>query len=484
MLLTLLVLATSCASGGGTSPPVGTVKPNTKTAGTATPDSYYGTPGSTSSARVPTRTPVAPGPPAPEPVRKVIQEEMSSSLQARIDQVILRGTTPITQANREAVMQRVVDNVSLAIGGDGYFIAINLKSSSLFRMPDIRQFPGWKAYLEKVVAEGNSLLSLDWVQQGGLAAQSLTIANSGQSLLFDTVASFRPVLFTFAPHVPSKTPVPPSGGGVRPAPPAYEVKTHSLMVEKTLDLIPKAGERENYEELFSLLRTSECIGVAPVSRVVDCMSIGAHEEDDGLRWLQHFLGGPQPSLGLRWTPGTNLSPASVISDMPDDVRRTLIALAAEDKLREAMLPPSNVQSNREYLPSARAWARYQGPAGQDVLPDGTRQATWGGAIAAYGSGDLGLAYERLGHIVHLLQDMGQPDHVAGRTHPGSTKTIGELRAKLAKNSCTNIPAEFRDEFAGFEKYWDAPQQQERISRMADATQANDSPLFRDRSLYG
>lgn len=52
----------------------------------------------------------------------------------------------------------------------------------------------------------------------------------------------------------------------------------------------------------------------------------------------------------------------------------------------------------------------------DEMPD---DFDWLGAIDAYGKGDLQKAYKGLGHVLHLLQDLGQPDHSTSRPHPGN-----------------------------------------------------------------
>jgi hypothetical protein len=56
--------------------------------------------------------------------------------------------------------------------------------------------------------------------------------------------------------------------------------------------------------------------------------------------------------------------------------------------------------------------------GRDEMPD---DLDWRGALEAYDYADTGRrrAYEALGHVLHLVQDMGQPDHATNRPHPGN-----------------------------------------------------------------
>jgi hypothetical protein len=60
---------------------------------------------------------------------------------------------------------------------------------------------------------------------------------------------------------------------------------------------------------------------------------------------------------------------------------------------------------------------------------------WQGAIRAYGAGTVEgkrEAYLRLGHVLHLLGDMSEPDHATNTPHPGSGKHLpGELEEFVA-----------------------------------------------------
>lgn len=60
---------------------------------------------------------------------------------------------------------------------------------------------------------------------------------------------------------------------------------------------------------------------------------------------------------------------------------------------------------------------------------------WQGAIQAFSSGTIAgkqEAYLRLGHVLHLLGDMSEPDHATNTPHPGSGKHLpGELEEFVA-----------------------------------------------------
>ena len=74
--------------------------------------------------------------------------------------------------------------------------------------------------------------------------------------------------------------------------------------------------------------------------------------------------------------------------------------------------PGNEDGTR--FVSAAIWAR-------NGMPD---KLDWEGAIEAYGNPALGetgheQAWRAVGHVLHLVQDMAQPDHASDRPHPGN-----------------------------------------------------------------
>ena len=61
------------------------------------------------------------------------------------------------------------------------------------------------------------------------------------------------------------------------------------------------------------------------------------------------------------------------------------------------------------------------------------QQNWYGALKAYDytPDSKQVAYRRLGHVAHLLEDMAAPDHANLAAHPGSAKTKSEILGMVA-----------------------------------------------------
>jgi hypothetical protein len=84
--------------------------------------------------------------------------------------------------------------------------------------------------------------------------------------------------------------------------------------------------------------------------------------------------------------------------------------------------------------------------------DGMRDGRhWRGAIEAYDytDGSKKRAYVALGHVLHLLQDMGQPDHARNRPHPCSW-IRGFLKSQKLSDSEVNSLVADR---LGYESLW-------------------------------
>jgi hypothetical protein len=106
------------------------------------------------------------------------------------------------------------------------------------------------------------------------------------------------------------------------------------------------------------------------------------------------------------------------------------------------------------LPSLEDGARYMNAPnwGRDGMPDGFG---WEAAIEAYGDSSRGEtghqdAWRALGHVLHLVQDMAQPDHARNRPHPG--------------NSLTDVFDKLRiggGHFVGYEALWAEPTMDEK-----------------------
>ena len=117
------------------------------------------------------------------------------------------------------------------------------------------------------------------------------------------------------------------------------------------------------------------------------------------RYTRHFRGvGPDQSVGLAW----------------NACHRWLWVLDGSF----ALSPGST------HFPGAAAWA--QDGAGSWRHPD-LNLLNLRGAVEAYGYTDSSRAqaYYRLGHVMHVITDMAQPDHARGLFHPCSMMEIPE-----------------------------------------------------------
>jgi len=147
-----------------------------------------------------------------------------------------------------------------------------------------------------------------------------------------------------------------------------DVPTHSNLTSRTLLLVP-----QSYRQVHQF--------GADITR-------GAVEEDQKPRYLNHF-----------WDPTTGRG-------LPQNWY-TLVY--------EGQAPRSDFGSS---FRNAFDWALSEMPDHYD----------WNGSIVAYGNRDFHRAYVGLGHVLHLLQDLGQPDHSKSRPHPGNylAQTIPQL----------------------------------------------------------
>ncbi len=404
-------------------------------------------------------------PPAPTPVVNGVVS-FGKSMDVPIDNVRVRSSEVITEGNRESTLTKLVDNWSFAITFDGQVFPISLSKSGIFDF-DLKNQPEWDRFLrQSVVAPGNSVLSLDWRTGDKDVGSSMQVVDKDGTPVFDTLAMLAPMALILAPHVHETAQAPTLYASNDPASIAFEIDTHTEITKEALRLIKK----EQYAELFGTV-AKPC--AAGKSALIECIMKGAKEEDDGLRWLQHF----GLEQGMVWTQGMNLSVIEATSPgIPRDIRNDLIQRAVNDTLREFLIPAGD----HTILPSAKQWARSQ------KTYDGTQPATWAGAIEAYGLyDDKALAYDRFGHVLHLMEDMGQPDHVNRVAHPGSTKRMGDFRKILGEQSggkCTVFPPGTNDNFVGFEIYWNNLTKQGEVKKIASAIKETPR-VFDEMDLY-
>ena len=125
------------------------------------------------------------------------------------------------------------------------------------------------------------------------------------------------------------------------------------------------------------------------TRFVSLLRQGAIDEDTNPRWINHFY---DPQSGEGWT-GEHLG--SHDKELVQQVSSKLVA-------------------NFMPLP-ASIWAEDQDA--QNLFISYGWNHTWQKAIYDYVNGDEEKAFESLGYILHLIEDMSVPDHTRNDSHP-------------------------------------------------------------------
>lgn len=175
----------------------------------------------------------------------------------------------------------------------------------------------------------------------------------------------------------------------RPAEAWYE-KTHAWIVRAALDAIERADERDRlYEELYT--------GEFRIE-----LGRGAWREDfdppvaGNSRAMRHYYDPRSPHLAK-----------GVV------YQHYFEAWPKADENEKIARPKGDLYD------SALRWA-LDGSALRE------NPFHWAGAIEAHGQGTRGArreAYFRLGHVLHLLGDMAEPDHATNTVHAGSGKVL-------------------------------------------------------------
>src|SRR3989442_3448528 len=146
---------------------------------------------------------------------------------------------------------------------------------------------------------------------------------------------------------------------------AYEAEpTHRKLAENSIELAAAPGPW--YEE---------------IKKYQDTLTEAAVAEDSSARFFNHFY---DPSTGL---------------GLPQNYYNLFFGKSSEGPFPRII--------------SALDWAR-------DGMPlESGKELDWKGAIEAYDytPASTKRAYEALGHVLHLLHDMAQPDHAQDRPHP-------------------------------------------------------------------
>ncbi|MDP3725332.1 MAG: lamin tail domain-containing protein [Nanoarchaeota archaeon] len=123
---------------------------------------------------------------------------------------------------------------------------------------------------------------------------------------------------------------------------------------------------------------------------------GSMLEDTPPRWVNHLY---DPILKIGWN-------GEKLGKVPADVVRAFIAWGID--------PKTGWFSAIDWVDNRSAQARYERYGGD---------RTWTRALEYYANNDKDEAYLTLGHTLHLIEDMGVPDHTRNDPHPHSTEKL-------------------------------------------------------------
>ncbi len=163
--------------------------------------------------------------------------------------------------------------------------------------------------------------------------------------------------------------------------------THPDLTEEMVKFYNASGQQKIGNEFLRVLRQ------------------GSIDEDTDPRWINHFY---DPQSGEGWT-GEHLGPHS--KEMIQGVSNTLVAM------------------NFTPLPAPK-WAEDQ--EAQNKFINYGWNHTWQKAIYDYANGREKEAFESLGYILHLIEDMSVPDHTRNDSHPHVAGDPGSPYEEWAK----------------------------------------------------
>lgn len=235
---------------------------------------------------------------------------------------------------------------------------------------------------------------------------------------------------------------------VAPTSGGWKESSHCCWAQMSLDAVRADG---GYHELFPperfraydlehyALQNNSAVA-APPWRVFHPLVVGAYWEDHGTtvpdwhgalgdryfpyghnwdRAVNHFGRGRE---GLRHYLGVDLMMTVTLNEEPDGAVPRQVELGPP--LRRNGASEGDPTANHEYWYSTVAWGF--GASAQERVDN---EFTFENAVRAYATQSehgVEVAYLMLGHVLHLLQDIGMPDHALNRPHPASGFTQHEL----------------------------------------------------------
>ena len=178
---------------------------------------------------------------------------------------------------------------------------------------------------------------------------------------------------------------------------AYYKNAHMMVARVALELIKKSDTHGVYEEVYSQTNFQRIIDG---SWQEDLGAVGGHD-----RAFRHYYD-PDANVGCPWF--------NYFWAMPhvEPGSKVKVPLSSFQILMN-QIPIPEWMKYRWHYPSALEWAK-NGAGSGDLR-------NWEGAIKAYNytASSRKQAYWRLGHVVHLLADMAEPDHASNVPHAAS-----------------------------------------------------------------
>jgi len=201
---------------------------------------------------------------------------------------------------------------------------------------------------------------------------------------------------------------------------AYYKNAHMMVAKLALELIKKSDPHGIYEEVYYKTNSQKII---EGSWQEDVGAVGGHD-----RAFRHYYD-PDANVGCPWfsyfMAMPLVEPGSKVKVPISGMIQTVLDLSNRMPLPEWM-------KYRWHYPSALEWAK-NGAGSGDLR-------NWEGAIKAYSytASSRKQAYWRLGHVVHLLADMAEPDHTANVPHAASgyyyPKDLDKISAYIESKS--------------------------------------------------
>lgn len=182
---------------------------------------------------------------------------------------------------------------------------------------------------------------------------------------------------------------------------AYYEKAHQEVARVGLEILKKNDPSRIYEEIYFETNSEKILAG---SWQEDFGAVGGHDRafrhywdpdaDRGCPWLSYFMAMPIVVPGSKV-----MAPYGAALQL---FQRATIRMPLPEWTRYQW-----------YYPGALEWAKNGAKSGD--------LRNWEGAINAYSysAGSREEAYWRLGHVVHLLTDMAEPDHAANVPHAAS-----------------------------------------------------------------